>query len=392
MIQLDDIKDFAFTGNPIMISEQGGVSSYSRFEIQIGTRKVYCGKFTSPLSIDIADIVDSFVPHIPEIPNDNVNPFVEVESMTQMSDRLVSFRLVPEDGASGAAESVSFYALPGGISRQHLRVYADSGVNVFDARFLNPRANFFLTTKNSGWLIKISEKEAGALYFIAGPDDYELRVTESISGRHLSFEINGLGIYALDVNAMRRRFFDCHNVLSACFDVYRNNSFACRIVIAREYAALEEYCFRYRNSFGVFDKLMLAGELMVTQAVLDKENIEIYGKYNRIIGSVSKQRERVSYEKTFSIDTILRSSLNINALLDMLASDEVYLVNSSGLSVRVIPSAENLSFRVAVVAPLKISLKFEAADYESNLMPDIINVFEPRRKRIFSNQFNSCFN
>ena len=78
--------------------------------------------------------------------------------------------------------------------------------------------------------------------------------------------------------------------------------------------------------------------------------------------------------------------------MDMLGSDEVYLLDLTGLPVRVIPSAEEFVYKQRPEAPQSFTLTLELADSETNILQEIIDGSEARKPRVFSKQFSKQFN
>ena len=100
----------------------------------------------------------------------------------------------------------------------------------------------------------------------------------------------------------------------------------------------------------------------------------------------------MAMEMAVDVESGVRSADEMRFLLDMIASDEVYLLGYSPAEVRVIPSVESLSMPVRFESPQSVKVKLMFADEESNIMPDISNASDFGHKRIFDNKFNSKFN
>jgi len=80
-------------------------------------------------------------------------------------------------------------------------------------------------------------------------------------------------------------------------------------------------------------------------------------------------------------------------LMDMLSSEEVYLLDMISIPVRVIPSVDEMQYLATPDEPAIFTLKLDIADTETNIMQEIIDGTEGKKPRVFSKQFkNSIFN
>ncbi len=82
----------------------------------------------------------------------------------------------------------------------------------------------------------------------------------------------------------------------------------------------------------------------------------------------------------------------VRFLMDMIGSEEVYLLDLSELPVKVIPSIEELKYKPRPETPQKFTVKLQMAEDETNIMQDIIDGTESRKPRVFSKQFSKQFN
>ncbi|MDE5785731.1 MAG: hypothetical protein K2H98_04285, partial [Duncaniella sp.] len=65
---------FAFTGNPIILSDDGaGGDSITVYDVTLGDKKIFEGRIDSqlPIRVNVADIADSAVNYIQEMQDSN---------------------------------------------------------------------------------------------------------------------------------------------------------------------------------------------------------------------------------------------------------------------------------------------------------------------------------
>ena len=82
----------------------------------------------------------------------------------------------------------------------------------------------------------------------------------------------------------------------------------------------------------------------------------------------------------------------VRFLMDMIGSEEVYLLDLTPTPLKVIPSVEEFTYKPRPDTPEKFTLKLEIADSETNIMQEIIDGSEGRKPRVFSKQFSKQFN
>ena len=77
--------------------------------------------------------------------------------------------------------------------------------------------------------------------------------------------------------------------------------------------------------------------------------------------------------------------------MDMVSSDEVYIQEPPGW-VRVIPSVENTMLSSPQIKPESIKISFTLAEEYDNQTPDIKDLTDFMRPRVFSEQHSDQFN
>ncbi|MDE5800319.1 MAG: hypothetical protein K2H74_04785, partial [Paramuribaculum sp.] len=338
-----------------------------------------------PIRVNVADIADSAVNYIPEMQDSN-------DGLALLEDEqdLLMRRLIVKFANDYFEDDFYCYALPGGVSKQNLRAYQREGEDCFSARFLNPRGNFFLTTRTAGWCIIMKETEISPLYFICGtPSDLSVR---TLTG-NTTFDMENLlrGIYALDLEELRKMFFEGYHILPGAFDIYRDGSFACRIIFERTAPAKERYRIKFRNSLGVFDIIEIIGHATVAPDEGDDESSTI-NKYDMVTDGFTQHHERTESTTSITIDSTFSRPHEVALLRDMLKSDEVYLIDLPGSPMAVIPSVENMSCELRMTSPVKFTLSLRAVDPDAFVSDDISDSSDHRRKRIFQKEFSKQFN
>lgn len=390
-------KGIAFSKNPILLRSSLTVDDYNPitgipFEVYAsGMNQSYNGRYNQPFSVNISDIVDAYAYTIDEPRSGSPcwNGVIQVEDSGDISERKVYVNITEDN-----LDEWECLIVAGGVSRQNYRRYAQMKTDAFEARFLNNANNFFMTTRTAGWRIVLKETELYPLYFISLEEFLYMTVVERTTGKTLTQEGElDSGIFALDIDALRKRFFDEYGVLSNSFDIYKGDpsQYSCSIVIERSDPARERYRLKFRNSLGVFEIIELAGELTITPDYAEADEAR-FNRYDAVTGDFAADRERIPRPQSLTIETGVMRTDNVRFLMDMIGSEEVYLLDLSELPIRVIPSIENLSYKPRPETPQKFTVKLQMAEDETNIMQDIIDGTEGRKPRVFSKQFSKQFN
>lgn len=380
-----------FSRNPIIVSESFPGADFhpegGSLIISGGGTPVYRGRFYPPLRLDISEIIDSVTDYFPEVPEDNAEPLVSVETARELRSRRMNIR-----ASYGDIESeTDILPVAGGISMQNFRTFLRGGGDAFTRRFLNPDANFFLTTRSASHTLVIRETELAPLYFIIDGQIENITLRERVTNTDFYLGAIEDGVWALDPAAMRRWFADNSGVLANVFDIYTGDAPACRIVIEEAPAARERYRLKFRNSLGVFEVVELTEEMSVTAEYADADS-ETFDRYDIETGGYYTARGRAKQKRVLESGSGFRRRDELRFLTDMLASEEVWLTDTAGaVPIRVIPSADSISFAQRPTVPEKIAIKLEVADRDANIMQDVVDGGESMAARIFSYHFSPEF-
>lgn len=383
---------YAFSRNPIVIRESFPTDSFSSkggsFTVTAGGSDIYKGRFSPPLNIDISEIIDAALEPFPDADSKRRQPLMIVCDNDSLSD----YNVICSAEYGGKKSETTFIAVPGGISKQNYRQLFNRDTSIFTERFFNTESNFFLTTRTASWRIVIKETELYPLYFITHRDGQRISVTEPVAGTSMVFEQLTSGVYALDLHEVRRKFVEDVSVLPNILDIYMDGNFSCRIVIEQSDISKERYRLKFRNSLGIFEILELIGELTISPAYGDNDDVA-FNRYDSVTCDFYTDRERIVRTQSATVETPgVKRPDEIRFLMDMIGSEEVYLLDLSEVPVKVIPSIEEMTYRPQPDAPQKFTIKLRMADSETNIMQDIVDGSEGRRPRVFSKQFSKEFN
>ena len=368
----------AFTRNPIFLS----VSSYSMatYSIRMNNEEVFKGNGIGEFRVNIAEIVETGITGA-RILSEGAELLLAVSGLSAE----VTIHVVNEGEEE---DNLSFTAWKGGISKKEFKRLRNMGTDIFSLKFLNESCNFFFTTRSNDWRITMRETELYPLCFIY--PEHELKITELLTGQSLAVPGTAGNFYALNLEAVRLKFFTDYGVLANLFDVYSGETFALRIGIEQSPTVRERYRLRFLNSYGVYEVFSLEGEASVTPG-MDEDEDAVFRRYDEITDDYYSDRIRTEIQEAVTVKTGFKRPQEIRFLLDLLSSDDVYLAGYGREEIKVIPSAEEFSYRVRPDAPQNVTLKLTFAEKESNWTGEITESGY-RKPRVHSKEFSKQFN
>ena len=368
----------AFTRNPIFLSVSS--CSMATYSIRMNNEEIFKGNGIGEFRVNIAEIVETGITGARILP-DNTDHILAVSGLSAE----VTIHVVNEGEEE---DNLSFTAWKGGISKKEFKRLRNMGTDIFSLKFLNESCNFFFTTRSNDWRIMMRETELYPLCFIY--PGHELKIMELLTGQ--SFSIPGTvgNFYALNLEAVRLKFFTDYGVLANLFDVYSGDTFALRIGIEQSPTVRERYRLRFLNSYGVYEVFSLEGEASVTPG-MDEDEDAVFRRYDEITDDYYSDRIRTEIQEAVTIKTGFKRPQEIRFLLDLLSSDDVYLAGYGREEIKVIPSAEEFSYRVRPDAPQNVTLKLTFADKESNWTGEITESGY-RKPKVHSKEFSKQFN
>ena len=368
----------AFTRNPIFLSVSS--SSMATYSIRMNNEEVFKGNGIGEFRVNIAEIVETGITDA-RILSDNTEHLLAVSGLSAE----VTIHVVNEGEEE---DNLSFTAWKGGISKKEFRRLRNMGTDIFSLKFLNESCNFFFTTRSNDWRITMRETELYPLCFIY--PGHELKITELLTGQSLAVPGTAGNFYALNLEAVRLKFFTDYGVLANLFDVYSGDTFALRIGIEQSPTVRERYRLRFLNSYGTYEVFSLEGEASVTPG-MDEDEDAVFRRYDEITDDYYSDRIRTEIQEAVTIKTGFKRPQEIRFLLDLLSSDNVYLSGYGQEEIKVIPSAEEFSYRVRPDAPQNVTLKLTFAEKESNWTGEITESGY-RKPGVHSKEFSKQFN
>lgn len=347
----------------------------------------YSGEVIGPAAVNVAELLEAIVPPMADPTGTDLLQLLE-------DDNSATVQVKQPAGQSGQEDMVHTFNVishRGGISKQNYRRLLRQGSDIFIERFVNDGCNFFMTTRTADWRLIIKETEIYPLAFIY-PENGTLRLRELRGGRYLSITGVAGKLYALNLEAVRKNFFTEYDIITNAFDVYVEENYACRIAIVEAAASAERYRLKFRNSYGAFEIVEITGQAQIAPAFGDDEDDGSYKRYDPELDDFRLERPRAAMSEVINVATGFKTNSELRFMLDALASDEVYLLDYTDEPMRVILTAEELSYRHRTTGPQAFNLVITPADDESNITEFLTDKTTASRGRIFTDVFSEQFN
>ena len=381
-----DPTENAFTGNPVYLSvETTSMATYKIFVTSTFYKPLFTGNGNGSFKVNIAEVLETVFKDIPVL-SDVTDILTDLSGSGRYYNRATI--IITLQNEEDEEYTLSVTAWRGGIGKRSFKKLHEEGNNIFSLKFLNESCNFFFTTRSDDWRITMRETELYPLCFIY--PGHELKITELLTGQSLAVPGTAGNFYALNLEAVRLKFFTDYGVLANLFDVYSGDTFALRIGIEQSPPVRERYRLRFLNSYGAYEVFSLEGEASVTPG-MDEDEDAVFRRYDEITDDYYSDRIRTEIQEAVTIKTGFKRPQEIRFLLDLLSSDDVYLTGYGREEIKVIPSAEEFSYRVRPDAPQNVTLKLTFAEKESNWTGEITESGY-RKPRAHSKEFSKQFN
>ena len=379
----------AFTRNPLMLNMPGtGKRVFAVYgQGYTSNNPAYKGEVTAPVRINLSEFIEAIIPAI-EDPGDN-------GGMISYGLQDGSVSITVTDGENSLF-SQTIVAHQGGVSKQNYRKLIQAGTDIFAARFLNPACNFFLTTRTHDWRLNIKETELYPLVFFY-PSQGTFAVQDIVSGNIVSLpavsnDVDYHGkLCSLNLKAIRQHFLEEYNCITGVLDVLVDGTPAARIAIQESRPQRERCRLKFRNSFGAFEIVELTGKAQCSPEFKGEQEDQQHKRYMADIDDFAAERQRVEISNVINLSTGYKTRLELQFILDAIASEEVYLLDVASDPVKVIVTAEELTYDFHPDSPQAFSLKLTPVDGDTCLTGELPTETMSIRGGLFSQEFSEEF-
>lgn len=359
-------------GNPLRLTIAS--DTVCRYTISVEGTAVYTGSGQGSFFVFLQDIIAPYL--TPQLCHNS-----DTRLLIPLASCQKSCSISLTNGTD--TRSISFTAYPGGISRTVLRSLGEG--NIFTERFLRQTGNIFFSLRGSDSLLLIRETEITPLMFIYPPSG---TLSIRCNGETVSLPGTAYSMYALNIEAVRRKFFTDHDFIGNLFELLLNGSIVISIGITQSEITKDRYLLRFLNSLGAYDLLECSGSMERDSEYDDDTCFEEYD--DRVDGYV-RHRDRRRMRQKLSVSTGLMDEDGLIFLQDLLSSEDVTLLGYHGRDIKVIPTVEDLKMQHHSFGPQSFRIDLRLSDEEERFSTDDVDSYLGDG-RIHTSEFTEQFN
>lgn len=363
----------ALAGNPVVLSIYS--TSVATFRID----NIYTGSVEAGTTdIHINEILQELLPEwsfrdIPE--NQQNNRIVPVGIYRDYN--------ITVTNTQGNRTTLSHTILPGGVSKDMLRALVSGNNNIFNFKLLNSSTNLFMTSRTNGQFIVMQETEimpivflypGGNMRVVAG--DITLDIPAGTERRP----------YALNIPAIRKELFD-NNRLCNRFDIYFDQNYAATVLLTPGAVTNARYIIEFLNSYGVYERVEVTGSVNL-EPEADEESI--YSVYDPVVNDYVEKRDRRPSRNILQVESGFKTQEELIFLIDMLASEKIFLLGYGEQPIECTASAEDMSIALVSREPASLHITLRFVDKDTHFTHSVPLDFDENRIHVdqFSQQFN----
>lgn len=357
---------YCFTGNPMSVYIEGDAPEETVIEIKTGDTSVInlsvvlFGSGTSYRGkVDIARYLSPF--------------FKKAISGTNIVDKLDHFALEYSVSVKAQKSGTPFSAFNGrafygGINKFNYQWLRKKQSGIFEYRFLNPERQFLFTTRTNSNHFILSETELYPLAFIHPGG--EVSVTSPFGKRKVLDKFPEGTVCSFDMQLLRKAYFEEYDELVSFFAVMVDGKNVFDITITPNRIAEESHILKFRNSLGAYELIEVTGKTVTGRTFSEEDLWESVNEYEVF----EQHRSRVSSRKTITVESGYKSKDELNFIIDLIKSDDIYLINPAdplGREYRCFVVPEELSLPGRVTMPQSIKIKLRMATEDMFQSPEI---------------------
>lgn len=250
----------------------------------------------------------------------------------------------------------------GGISCRAFRQLAAAGTDIFQAKLLNPRVNFFLTTRTAKETIFIRETELGYLSFISR--QIPLQISD-LYGHTIELKSPTAGIYALNLPAIRQHFLRTEGVLVSYLRISVKGKAVVAVAITA--GSSDAAILQFRNSYGCNEKIELSGVVTI-QPEMAKQTVN--NVFDDLLRNFTQTAGRGDAQPVMTIESGYKTRQELDFIQDLFLSDDICLLDGNE-RIKIMVSSGKMKYKKNLDEPISIEIKITCSDKEKYFTPGI---------------------
>lgn len=372
-------EEYCFVGNPVVFEMETNTADPIEFIISTSSYKQeligYPYKYGNVyrINIQIEDVLSSFFENQYTIDNTD-------QLISRVTNLTMDYSVKVND-----EEIIKGTALRGGISKAAIKLLALNNYNIFTYKIMNTFGQFLFTTRTFGKVIPVKDTELSDFVFLH--PGATITFTNEYDHEIVTEKMELFTPCSMNLESIRNRFELLYDEQSEIINVYVDTlkvfSFYITPGIQSEYKSF----IRFRNSFGVFEKIEITGKPYQKPEFSEEKRYQAITEY----GFFEEHRSRVEHVDVMEVETGYKTRAEHSFIMDMIKSDETYVINMEGVESRCLVSASDLKFEERITTPSSIRLTIRMVDSEE-FVASGLDLNELLEGRIFTENYDESYN
>ncbi len=265
-----------------------------------------------------------------------------------------------EYGADEYSDYITIFG--GGISKLLMRKLKAANTNIFSWKLKNNESNFLLTTRTNNAEIFIPENELMPLGYYARGLNFTIENDALVLMGHEDSVNEELEL--IDFSELQLNHLSNYEKWVNEFRIKSNDGWACTVIIT-EATQATPYYLKFRNSWGMWEKIALYAEADYTPELNSSEKAQ---RYDSDIAALATVNCRKTITHKYRFNTGFRSPADKLFVLDAIhASHTVLIVNDVDYAASFTLTGEVL--QTTEGAPINLSIEAYLADTDTYYSP-----------------------
>lgn len=349
---------YCFAGNPVSFVFSSSTNDEFRVVVNVAGESLELSLYpygaSSPYQADLelSDLLQKYF-NVPTISDSDIITPID------------NFSLPYSISVSGVT-LFSGVAFQGGISKPLLKMLYNSDYkDIFNYRLNNKNNQFLFTTRSQSKNIKIRYSEISSFIFIhpgttikfVSDNGIIIDTPAMIKGTLCAINLKkALAIYEFSYEDVKY------------IDVFTDNEeYSFRINIIPSILSEERYLLKFKNSLGAYEFIDITGRAYC----VPESNEEYSWKSLSAYGFFEDKRDRVESRSVLEVETGFKTKDELDFILDMVHSDDIYIIYPDASEIKVLVSVDNIRYRNRQTVTNSIPLKIKEVVESKYLSPNI---------------------
>lgn len=351
--------NFSLSGNPILFEIETDSTDPVNVLVSVNGSNVELTAYPSPKNqlytadIEISDILKAQFDRDASVPDNNI-------IVSVLNDFVVDYSV------KIGTTILYLHAINGGISDHLSSVLEEYGMDAFSYRLESTDRSFLFTTRTNSPNIVLKESEVFPFVFLHPGKSISFKTANN---RVITTPAMTKGTPCLmDINTLRKMFYDLYKEASSYFQVLIENSYTFDITLTPNRISEDFYLLRFRNSLGGFEQMEITGRPYFTPEISEDYS---WKKLNsRRTFETRKERNEITHKLT--VETGYKTSDELFFLMDILSSDQVYLILPDESIQRCqVKASSDIKVPFPVIKPQSVALEISPVVSEKYYSPSV---------------------